>query len=97
MQRVPAPRLAETSNKDVVAGVKEEQARVLRADHAIDRSAGIAEFFVAAHVERKGHYFGTGTLKCGVRLVEGNGRKVLDAVKAQIFKRFNCLALPGPG
>jgi hypothetical protein len=65
--------------------------------HIEDDGAGVAQNVAAAYVQRYRDVLGAGALQGGVRFAECNGRKVLDAVKPEILKGFNRLALPGAG
>ena len=92
---MPAPRLAEASDEQIVVSVEEEQARAVGTYHIVDGSAGIAEAFVAAYVESDSNVGHARRLESADRRDENAGRKVLDTVKAEIFERLNCLTLAG--
>jgi hypothetical protein len=90
------PRLTEPSDQEIVVGVQEEYLRIVGTYDSIDRGARIAEPFVAAYVERDGDVARRGLLQRGHDRIERNGRKVLDAVKVQIFEGLDRLTLAGP-
>jgi hypothetical protein len=64
---------------------------------AIDCRSSVTEPSVAANVQGHGDVRHPGSLENVNRSIEDGGRKVLDTVKAQIFKRFYCLAQAGTG
>ena len=86
-----APCLAEAAHEQIVGRIEEEHARVVAGDDAIDRGTGIAQAPVAAKVERDGHVNDARLLERRDDAVEYGGRKVFDAVKAQVFERFHRL------
>jgi hypothetical protein len=88
-------RLTESSDQEIVVGVKEEHLRIMGTYDSIDRSARIAEPFVPANVERDGDVACRGLLQRGHDGIERDGRKVLDAVKVQIFEGLDRLTLAG--
>ena len=69
----------------------------MRTSDAIDCGASIAQSCVAANVKRHRNIPHSRLPERRHRAFENGGRRVLDAVKGQIFKRFYCLAQAGTG
>ncbi len=69
----------------------------MRASDTIDRRASVTQSSVPANVQRHRNVPHSRFLERCHSAFENGGRKVLDAVKAQIFKRFYCLAQAGTG
>src|ERR1700722_13009360 len=86
------PRLTESANEQIVGGVEEEHLHQMGASDTIDCGSR-----VAANVERYRNVPHPRLLERRHRAFKHGGRKVLDTVKAQIFKRFYCLAQAGTG
>ena len=90
-------RLTKTTNELVVVCVEKEQPRIVGTYHIVDRGGRVAERIGTPNVERDCGVLDPGTRECGNGSSEHDGRKVLDAVKAQVLERFNCLTLPCAG
>lgn len=97
MQRVASPRLTEAANQRIVVCVEKEQARTPRAHRRIDRGNRVAQRRAAADVDRHRDVCHAGAFEGGEGRLNRNGRNVLDAVKAQVLKGFDCLALASAG
>ena len=97
VQRVAAARLTEAADQRVVVRVQKEQPRTPRAHRRVDRGNRVAQRRSAAHVDRHRDVRHAGAFEGGERRLNRNGRNVLDAVKAQVLKGFDCLALASAG
>jgi hypothetical protein len=82
------PCLTKAANEQLVGSVEEEHLHQMPAPDAIDRGSSVAESRVGANVERYGDVRHPRLLERRHGAFENGGRKVLDTVKAQVFKRF---------
>ena len=87
--------MTKAAHELVVVCVQKEQPRIVGTYHIVDGRTEVAERIVAANVERNRGILDPGPCECRNGGSERDGRKVLDAVKAQILERLNCLTLPG--